>query len=99
MYIEIDLSAVPPVSVLHNPDDFTSFKVVVRQVEHARVPAEVIQERLPTTAPAIRNGSGASRKCSSTPGSTAGSTTAGYARTSNCSRDGHAPYGRLHQLI
>ena len=43
MYIEIDLSAVPPVSVLHNPDDFTSFKIVVRQVEHARVPAEVLQ--------------------------------------------------------
>jgi len=42
MYIEIDLSAVPPVSVLHDPDDFTSFKVVVRQVEHTRVPAEVL---------------------------------------------------------
>lgn len=43
MYIEIDLGAVPPVSVLHDPDDFTSFKVVVRQPEHTRVPAEVIQ--------------------------------------------------------
>jgi len=43
MYIEIDLSAVPPVSVLHEPDDFTSFKVIVRALEHARVPAEVIQ--------------------------------------------------------
>ena len=43
MYIEVDLSAIPPVSVLHNPDDFTSFKVVVRQVEHARVPTEVLE--------------------------------------------------------
>ena len=43
MYIEIDLSAVPSVSVLHDPDDFTSFKVVVRALEHARVPAEVIR--------------------------------------------------------
>lgn len=30
MYIEVDLSTVPPTTSLREPDDFRSFKVVVR---------------------------------------------------------------------
>lgn len=44
MYIEIDLSVVPPTTVLQEPDDFTSFKIVVRQAEHARVPVESLEQ-------------------------------------------------------
>jgi hypothetical protein len=44
MYIEIDVSVVPPQTVLHQPDDFTTFKVVVRDVEHARVPIALLAE-------------------------------------------------------
>jgi hypothetical protein len=44
MYIEIDLSAIPPVMALGEPDDFTSFKIVVREVEHARVPVDVLED-------------------------------------------------------
>jgi hypothetical protein len=44
MYIEIDLSTLPPASVLHDPDDFTSFKIVVRDVDHTRVPVESLKE-------------------------------------------------------
>lgn len=44
MYIEVDLSVVPPVSVLHDPDDFRSFRVVIREAEHARVPVEMLEE-------------------------------------------------------
>ena len=43
MYLEIDLSVVPPATVLREPDDFTSFKVVVKEAEHARVPVESLQ--------------------------------------------------------
>jgi len=44
MYIEIDLSAIPPVMALSDPDDFTSFKIVLREVEHARVPVDVLED-------------------------------------------------------
>ena len=44
MDIEIDLSAIPPVVTLNEPDDFTSFKVVVREAEHARVPVDVLED-------------------------------------------------------
>ena len=40
MYIEIDMSVVPPTTILREPDDFTSFKIVVREAEHARVPVD-----------------------------------------------------------
>jgi hypothetical protein len=43
MYIEIDLRVVPPATVLCEPDDFTSFKMVVREVEHARVPVASLE--------------------------------------------------------
>ena len=43
MYIEIDPSVVPATSVLHEADDFTSFKVVVRAAAHAWVPAESLE--------------------------------------------------------
>jgi hypothetical protein len=43
MYLEIDLSVVPPATVLREPDDFTSFKVVVKEAEHARVPVESLE--------------------------------------------------------
>lgn len=43
MYIEIDPSVVPATTTLHEADDFTSFKVVVRGGSHARVPVESLQ--------------------------------------------------------
>jgi len=43
MYIEIDLSVVPPATALREPDDFTGFKIVVRDAEHARVPVESLE--------------------------------------------------------
>ena len=43
MYLEIDLSVVPPATVLREPDDFTSFKVVVKEAEHARVSLESLE--------------------------------------------------------
>jgi hypothetical protein len=43
VYLEIDLSVVPPATVLRDPDDFGSFKVVVLQAEHARVPVESLE--------------------------------------------------------
>ena len=43
MYIEIDLSVVPATTTLHEADDFTSFKVVVREATHARVPVESLE--------------------------------------------------------
>ena len=60
MYIEIDLSVVPPTSVLREPDDFTSFKVVVRKAEHARVPVESLERLAGERAedPEWRNGLG-----------------------------------------
>jgi hypothetical protein len=44
VYIEIDLSVVPPTTVLHDPDDFAGFKIVVREAEHARVPVESLEQ-------------------------------------------------------
>ena len=44
MYIEIDLGVVPPATALLEPDDFTSFKIVVREAEHARVPVECLEQ-------------------------------------------------------
>ena len=44
MHIEIDLSVVPPSVVLHEPDDFTSFKVVVREADHARIPVASLEQ-------------------------------------------------------
>lgn len=44
MYISIDLNIIPPATVLHDPEDFTSFKVVVQEAEHARVPVESIEQ-------------------------------------------------------
>ncbi len=43
MYIEIDMSVAPPTTSLREPDDFTSFKIVVREAEHARVPVEQLE--------------------------------------------------------
>jgi hypothetical protein len=43
MHIEIDLSIVPPTVVLHEPEDFTSFKIVVQPVEHAWVRVESLE--------------------------------------------------------
>lgn len=37
MYIEIDPSVIPATTVVHEPEDFTSFKIVVRAAEHAWV--------------------------------------------------------------
>lgn len=44
MHIEVDLSAVPPVVVMRDADDFRSFKVVVLQADHTRVPPGVIEQ-------------------------------------------------------
>lgn len=44
MYIEIDLRLIPPTTTLREPDDFTSFKIVVRDVEHAMVPVESLEK-------------------------------------------------------
>ncbi len=44
MFIEIDVSVIPPATVLREPDDFTSFKLIVRQAEHARVPVESLEQ-------------------------------------------------------
>ena len=43
MYIEIDMSVAPPATILREPDDFTSFKIVVREAEHARVPVDELE--------------------------------------------------------
>ena len=43
MQIVIDLSVVPPATVLEDADDFTSFKIVVREAEDARVPVESLE--------------------------------------------------------
>lgn len=37
MYIELDLSAVPPTAELRDPDDFKRFEVVAAQPEHVFV--------------------------------------------------------------
>jgi hypothetical protein len=40
VYIEIDLGTVPPSVVLEEPENFTAFKVVVREAEHVWVDPE-----------------------------------------------------------
>ena len=87
MYVEIDLSVVVPATVLREPDDFTSFKVVVREAEHARVPVESLERLAGGRAgdPEGRRGLG---KMLDTRSSTAGSTTAGCGLTSSCADDG-----------
>jgi hypothetical protein len=42
MYFEIDLTSVPPIVALREPDDFKSFKVVLRGEDHAHVDPEEI---------------------------------------------------------
>ncbi|MFL5846911.1 MAG: hypothetical protein ACJ762_19685 [Solirubrobacteraceae bacterium] len=42
MIVEVDLAAVPPTTVLREPDDFTSFKVVVRAGDAAWVPRDAL---------------------------------------------------------
>jgi hypothetical protein len=44
MYFEIDLSAVPPVVTLQDPDNFRGFKVVVKGAEHAYVSREALEQ-------------------------------------------------------
>jgi hypothetical protein len=44
VYIEIDLSVVPPKVSLHEPDDFTSFKTTVRPAEHAWIRVESLEQ-------------------------------------------------------
>lgn len=44
MVIDVDLSALPPVVTLLEPDDFRGFKVVVRAAEHAAVPVAVLED-------------------------------------------------------
>lgn len=44
MYIEIDPSVVPATTTLHEADDFASFKIVVRDAEHAWVPVESLEQ-------------------------------------------------------
>ena len=87
MYVEIDLSVVPPATVLGEPDDFTSFKVVVREAEHARVPVESLERLAGERAgdPEWRRGL---RKMLDTRSSTTGSTTTGCGLTSSCADDG-----------
>jgi hypothetical protein len=43
VYIEVDLSAVPPALSLEEPDDFKSFKVLVKGAEHSRVPVAALE--------------------------------------------------------
>jgi hypothetical protein len=44
VYIEIDLSIVPPTVVLHEPENFTEFKMTVRPAEHAWVGVESLEQ-------------------------------------------------------
>lgn len=43
MYIEIDLSTVPPTTTLRDPDDFRGFKVVLRAADDAFVTPEALR--------------------------------------------------------
>jgi hypothetical protein len=43
MRIEFDLTQVPPAVTLHDPEDFTSLKVVAAQPEHAFVGPGVLE--------------------------------------------------------
>ena len=44
MYLEIDVSVIPPAMLLGEPDDFTSFKLTIRQADHALVPVESLRQ-------------------------------------------------------
>jgi hypothetical protein len=44
MYIELDLSAVPPTVTLQEPDDFKRFEIVATQPEHAFVGVAEIEK-------------------------------------------------------
>jgi hypothetical protein len=44
VYVEIDVSVIPPAMVLREPDDFTSFKLTVRQADRALVPVESLRQ-------------------------------------------------------
>jgi hypothetical protein len=44
MYIEIDLSVVPPRVQLREPDDFKAFSVAVIEPEHAWVGPDALRE-------------------------------------------------------
>jgi hypothetical protein len=43
MYIQIDLSQVPPEATIHEADDFTQFKVLMIETEHAYVAISEIE--------------------------------------------------------
>lgn len=43
MYIEIDLSTVPPTIVLREPDDFQAFKVLVREADDTFVAPDALR--------------------------------------------------------
>ena len=40
VYVEVDLSTVPPGTTLQEPEDLKSFRLVVRSAEHASVAPE-----------------------------------------------------------
>jgi len=44
MYIQLDLTSVPPVVTLHEADDFTAFKVVADLPDHAWVGREALTQ-------------------------------------------------------
>ena len=44
MYVEIDLSLVPPVLELREPRDFSGFKVVVKRIDSAGVRVSTLRE-------------------------------------------------------
>jgi hypothetical protein len=44
VYLAVDLSVVPPVTTLHEADDFTAFKVIVRGGEEAHVPVASLRQ-------------------------------------------------------
>jgi hypothetical protein len=87
VYVEIDLSVVVPATVLREPDDVTSFKVVVREAELAGVPVESLERLAGGRAgdPEGRRGLGKMLEYAE---HTAGSTTAGCGLTSSCADDG-----------
>jgi hypothetical protein len=44
MYIEIDLASVPPVTALHDGENFKEFKIVAARSEHAYVSVDRLAE-------------------------------------------------------
>lgn len=44
MYVEIDLSLVPPVLELREPTDFSAFKVVMKRMDTAGVRVSILRE-------------------------------------------------------